>query len=485
MSSTSSEENEPPFDILRDNSIDTRVLNDSFFKRVYNYYIQGGIVQVVCKTFINLFSIGFIVSFSSFLALCIDYPEIHNKKTLYQVIIPNCYSNSPFYIRLFLYPVCIWVFVQFLSNIFEISLYLEIKDFYNNKLNLSDENIREIEWNEITTRIEDINRSFTPVIITNKIMKYDNYMISIVNNKVLQLKRFKLTKILQFNLYYAIFKDLFSDSMQNEDNIRNKCFIIGMANLILLPFSIIILSLYLFFRYAEEYRKNPSSIGTRVYSEEALLKFREYNELDHFFKTRLNTNHPIAVRYTEQYPNKILITIANFILLISGSLTFVLACLAFIDQELLITFEITPGIGTLFYIGVFGSIFAIMRGLIPDDTKIYDPIPLIEELKSNLHFHPENNGNVKIKNEFCNLFIMQITYFFREFYSLMVMPYILWFVIPKQIYNLREFVDNNSIDVPNVGRVCSYAMFKDHFDNKMQSSIIQFRENNPYWSGSF
>ena len=483
--SSSSSDNEPPHDILINDHTANNLNNGNFVQKMYNYYVQGGIVPVILKTFVNLFSIGFIVLFSSFLTLCIDYPLIHTKKTLYQVIIPQCYSNAPFYARLFLYPACICFFIQFLSNIFEISMYIEIKKFYNNTLNISDIDIREIEWNEITLRIEDINKYFTPVVLSNKIMRYDNYMISIINNKVLDLKKFQLTKILEFNLYYAVFKSLIIDSNVDEEKIRKHCFIIGMANLIVLPFSIVILSLYLFFRYAEEYRKNPSSISTRVYSEEALLKFREYNELQHFFKNRLNTNYKNAVRYTEQYPNRILITIANFVLLISGSFTFVLASLALIDQDLLITFQITPGMGALFYIGIFGSIFAIAHGFIPEDNKIYDPVPLMTELKTNLHFYPEHKSDIKVKDEFCNLFIMKITYLLREFYSLMVMPYILWFVIPGQIHKIKQFIESNSRNVQNIGNVCKYALFDMEFDTKMQNSIIQFKENHPYWSGSY
>lgn len=54
----------------------------------------------------------------------------------------------------------------------------------------------------------------------------------------------------------------------------------------------------------QEYHKNPSSIGGRTYTPYAKWKFREFNELPHLFQTRLDSSHPIAKKYIDQFPKE-------------------------------------------------------------------------------------------------------------------------------------------------------------------------------------
>ena len=56
--------------------------------------------------------------------------------------------------------------------------------------------------------------------------------------------------------------------------------------------------------FAQEYHKNPSNIGGRAYTPYAQWKFREFNELPHLFKRRLDESYPIATAYIAQFPNE-------------------------------------------------------------------------------------------------------------------------------------------------------------------------------------
>jgi autophagy-related protein 9 len=472
---------EPSLDLLLESS--SPLNSDIFLTRLYNYYCNGGFIEVILKNFINIFSIGFIVYFTSYLGLCIDYNLIHTKHKLSDIIIENCYQESSLYVKFFLYPFIGWFILEIASIIYEISFYREISDFYKNKLKVSDSKLKQLDWYQITDRIARLNNNCTPIVITNKIMRYDNYLIAIYNNKILDLSNFNLTNILQFNLNQVILKKLLENPDLDEEYLRKRCFIYGILNLLLLPFSILLLSLYLFFRYAEEYRKNPSSMSAKMYSIESYWKFRDYNELSHFFKHRLNMEYDTAVKYTEQSHNKILSNVSNFIVLISGSFTFVLASLTILDGDLLF-FEITPKINVLFYIGLFGGIFSIFKGFIPLENAVYDPAPLIERLKTNLHYYPKDKNNHNIHKEFSNLFIMRLTFLMREFYSLLSIPYILWMVIPKQIVKLKSFIKTNTCSVENIGKVFKFSLFTDISGEKMMDSMLQFKENHPTWNGN-
>lgn len=96
----------------------------------------------------------------------------------------------------------------------------------------------------------------------------------------------------------------------------------GILNAIFAPFIVLYLIMYSFFRYFEvydphdlscaiidsalsqEYKNNPSNIGGRRYTPFAQWKFREFNELPHLFKRRLNESYLSATMYIGQFPNE-------------------------------------------------------------------------------------------------------------------------------------------------------------------------------------
>jgi autophagy-related protein 9 len=86
--------------------------------------------------------------------------------------------------------------------------------------------------------------------------------------------------------------------------LRRRFILLGFINALLAPFIVVYLLFYSFFRYFEEYHKNPASIGSRSFTELAKWRFREYNELEHFFKQRLNQAHQPAQNYLDQFPKE-------------------------------------------------------------------------------------------------------------------------------------------------------------------------------------
>lgn len=42
----------------------------------------------------------------------------------------------------------------------------------------------------------------------------------------------------------------------------------------------------------------------------------------------------------------------------------------------------------LFYIGLFGSILAVARGMIPEENMVYDPEELMREIVQSTHYMP-------------------------------------------------------------------------------------------------
>lgn len=63
----------------------------------------------------------------------------------------------------------------------------------------------------------------------------------------------------------------------------------------------------------QQYHKDPSTIGGRRYTSYAQWKFREFNELPHFFSRRLDESYPAANMYIGQFPNDKLTIVMRYV----------------------------------------------------------------------------------------------------------------------------------------------------------------------------
>lgn len=183
----------------------------------------------------------------------------------------------------------------------------------------------------------------------------------------------------------------------------------GLINAVFAPFIVCYLLMYSFFRYFEaslpqtysvaridltdsfriqEYHKNPSSIGSRQFTPLARWKFREFNELPHLFQQRLAQAHPLADQYINHYPKAKTVLLSRFVAFLAGSFAAVLILFSLIDPDAFLHFEITPGRTVLFYIGVFGTVLAVARGMLPDENRVVDPELLMREIVEHTHYMP-------------------------------------------------------------------------------------------------
>jgi len=188
----------------------------------------------------------------------------------------------------------------------------------------------------------------------------------------------------------------------------------GILNAIFAPFIVLYLIMYSFFRYfdvriftssspglfpslivrpfrlSQEYHKNPSSIGGRKYTPFAEWKFREFNELPHHFTRRLDESYPTASMYIGQFPNEKLTIIMRFVAFVAGSFAAVLLLATVIDPDLFLGFEVTPHRTVFFYVGVFGTVLAAARGMIPEENTVFDPELLIVDVIQHTHYMPDD-----------------------------------------------------------------------------------------------
>lgn len=292
------------------------------------------------------------------------------------------------------------------------------------------------------------------------------------------------------------------------EGLRRRLIFMGILNAIFAPFIFLYMIMYSFFRYFEEYHKNPSSIGGRRYTPFAQWKFREFNELSHLFTRRLDESHPLASMYIGQFPNEKLAIIMRFVAFIAGSFAAVLVLASVIDPDLVLYFEITPHRTVLFYLGIFGAVLAVARGMIPEDNRVFDPELLMTEVIQYTHYMPdewkEELHSKKVHQEFGELFAMKIPIFAQEIVSVLTTPFILWFSLPSCAPAIIDFFHDFTVWIPGRGFICSFAEFdfKRHGnvrfgapaqnqdermmsrEGKMEKSFLNFKAANPDWNPS-
>ncbi|WVQ96605.1 hypothetical protein IAU59_003710 [Kwoniella sp. CBS 9459] len=291
-----------------------------------------------------------------------------------------------------------------------------------------------------------------------------------------------LTKALEWNLRFCLMGYLFDPRGQVRkefvrerrrkdlvEGLRRRFIFMGVLNAIFAPFIVVYLLLYSFFRYFEEYHKNPSSIGSRQYTLYAQWKFREFNELPHLFERRLDRSYPTAKEYIDQFPKERTALVMRFVAFVAGSFAAVLLVASLIDPDLFLHFEITPHRTVLFYLGVFGSVLAMARGMVPEENMVFDPEASLREVVRWTHYLPQEwTGKLHsqmVHREFGTLFAMKIMIFFTEVLSVILTPFILFFSLPPCAGAIIDFFREFSVHVDGVGYVCSFAVFDFRMQN--------------------
>lgn len=424
-----------------------------------------------------------------------------------QVLIPKCAKNmsgsANFLIWLFVF---LWICKLF-QYFIDIRRLKHMHDFYLYLLEIPDTDVQTVSWQEIVKRlmllrdsnpvtaagVSERHRRFMgtqskqrmdAVDIANRLMRRDNYLIALINKEILDLtlpipfmrNRQLFSKTLEWNLSLCILDYVFNEQGQVRplflkdthrralsDGLRRRFLFAGFMNVLCAPFIILYFMMLYFFRYFNEYQRNPSQIGSRQYTPLAEWKFREFNELWHLFQRRVNMSYPFASRYVDQFPKDKTVQLSRFVAFVTGALASVLALASVIDPELFLGFEISPERTVLFYLGVFGTVWAVARGAVPEENLVFDPEFALRNVIEYVHYLPSHwRGRLhsdEVRTEFALLYQMKVVIFLEEILSIIFTPFILWFSLPNCSDRLIDFFREFTLHVDGLGYVCSFAVF--------------------------
>lgn len=158
-----------------------------------------------------------------------------------------------------------------------------------------------------------------------------------------------------------------------------------------------------------------------------------------------------------------MVQIARFVAFVAGAIVAVLAVGTLWDSELFLAFELTTERTVFFYLAVFGAIWTISNGTIPDENLVFDPEYALRNVIEYTHYCPshwqDRLHSDEVRKEFAFLYKLKIAIFLEEVFSIIITPFVLWFSLPKCSDQIIDFFREFTIHVDGVGYLCSFAVF--------------------------
>ncbi|KAK8342179.1 hypothetical protein V6Z11_A08G219900 [Gossypium hirsutum] len=527
---------------------------DLFFERLYSYYCEKGLWCIIIKWIVELLSVGFTICFSGFFLLFVDWNGLHNAKCGMDAVesgtkpcdlakealqehplTPLTLSKAIVVGYLVLFSVY-WVFC-FLRFFAQLKDTLGMQHFFYNSLHITDSEIQTMPWATILERVVRLQSSSQLCVVKDlsthdvvmRLMRKENYLIGMLNKGVLAFPispwvpgagptvkfgsggtrhRLILTKSLEWTLNWCILQSMFDrnfcvrrDFITNPRTLKKRLIIVGLTMLLLSPFLVIFMLVYLFLRHAEQFYNHPSTASSRRWSNLSKWMFREFNEVEHLFRHRINSSVMHASEYLKQFPSPVISIIAKFISFVSGGFAAVLIIIAFVEESLLEGHIF--GRNLFWYAAIFGTITAISRAAVADELLVLDPGGAMSMVVQHTHYMPkrwrgkENIETVRI--EFETLYQYTGMILLEEMASIFLTPLLLLFVVPK-VDDILQFIADFTIDVEGVGHVCSFSAFdfQNHGNSKygsphnvpraqrssqgkMEKSFLSFQSSYPLW----
>ncbi|KAG9232345.1 autophagy-related protein 9 [Amylocarpus encephaloides] len=481
---------------------------DNFLHGVYHYYRGCGFWCIVMAMSLSILQQIFLAVFVTFLTFCIDYKLIPHSKKLSQVLIPKCTTEISGLANAIIWIFTLAVFIQIYGLVFRTIPYLfRMRDFFTHLLGVPESDMQTVTWQDVVARLmamRDTNPNLIERLssrnrnfigrnskerldahdIANRLMRRENYFIAMFNKDILDLTLPVpflrgvplLSKHLMESLDFTIMDFMFnpqgqisqlvlkdSKRQQLSGGLKNRFILMGLGYAICAPFSLVYHMIMFFLEYFNEYKKNPSAIGSRQYTPLAEWKFREFNELEHLFHERLNMSYPFATRYLEQFPKVKTNHLAGFVRFITGSIVAVLTLALFWDFELFFAFEIYSEMNVALCLTIAGGFWAVAHGATPEPNGVFDPEYALRQVVEYTHYKPPHWENRlqsdEVKREFAALYQPKIMQFFLEMISIIATPIILWYSLPKCSDQIVDFFREFTIHVDGVGYVCSFAVF--------------------------
>jgi len=379
--------------------------------------------------------------------------------------------------------------VKLMATCYQFFQFWDISNFFSQALHISDGELESLTWREVQKRLVDAQKDhqmcihkdqLTDLDIYHRILRFKNYLVSMVNKDILPLRLTPLPCLpsfmflshgLKWNLEWLFFKGPWaafdkwhlkddykklSKKKELTESLKNRIAMLAMINLLLMPLIFLWQILYCFFNYAEVIKREPGSLGVRKWSQYGKLYLRHLNELDHELRGRLNRAYKPANQYMEIFVSPMSVVIARFVAFLAGSVLAVFVGLSVWDEDVLNVEHV------LTIITCLGGVIAICRVFLPDENIVFCPEKTLTAVLAHIHYFPIDNWKgrahtYEVMSHLNELFPYTAITILEEIVSPIVTPFVLYFMLRPRASSIVDFFRNFTVDVTGVGDVCSFA----------------------------
>ena len=473
-------ENNTPYQRLADGKGESTNYGktDEFFIFLYQYYEYKGYWNMILVRVLNVMQLAFMTGLYIFLTAYIDYSS--NEAKDFRDMVSSQKIGFWGGIGLFL----LIVYLLILS----VKSYLEIKEtghmyhFYNDILKVEDSELYSTPWGDIAKKVIQVpsikgsSENFSELDLANLIMRRENYVIAMMNKGILETDlplaggQLVGTKALEWITFLVIFTFFFnakghpvvshvthSQLVSTKRRFKEWINKLALASLFLSPLVLLYLAMYAILRYAQELKTSPGTLSSRRWSNASLWKFREFNELYHIFKERMNKSYIPTMEYIKNFENHIISNLARFGAFVFGSCATILILLSIFEIE-----EFW-GRNVLWWLSILAGLLALCRAFIPDPTAVYNPKGYMRSIMHYTHYMPkkwrENEHKREVRTEVLYLFENKALIFLREVVSILLIPYVIYKVIGNKAEEICVFFSTFTVEKDGVGMVCKFATF--------------------------
>jgi len=265
-------------------------------------------------------------------------------------------------------------------------------------------------------------------------------------------------------------------SMMNNTNeyinkVSYRINLVFWINLICIPFTVIILGLYLIIKYGEQIYRHPGILFKRQINITTKWKLRYYNEIPNLYRERLTRIEHNMDKIINIYNSTVRMVIIRFLTFLVGSVFLIVLVLSFIASEEFSQLEIIPKHNIIWFLGVSGTILLILNKITYDGykdgngyTKLSktEQIAAFDALREDLiTIHPQLqkiDDREYLVSLIHDIYKPRIVNMMHEIMNLLLSPYYLWIwrkEISQNANMILSLIENHYI----LGNVCRHSIF--------------------------
>ena len=253
--------------------------------------------------------------------------------------------------------------------------------------------------------------------------------------------------------------------------LRRRFIACGIVHLAFLPFLLFFTMLHFGLQNAYDWKSTKKYLGPREWSLSSRWMFREFNELQHHFESRLYPSYEVAEGYLALFgQSEIVAACGRILVFIGGSLGAVLFVFAAINDAILLHVRIADW-NLLWYAGMVGVVFSVGKAMIPSEEvqprrirNLYaETDAALTTIANHTHYYiPRWKGRAHDETTYQtikSMFQFKAQLFLTEVAALLLAPYILCVSLAQSAESICEFIFLVKSDIAGAGEVCCYATF--------------------------